>query len=249
MMNDQPDASREARQEKDSAAMARAAELGREHAEAEITPYGDLEDAGSALLMTDLGRPSPPTRITRPGWPCWTPTREHAKPPALAGARPTRNPRQADRTVRDRETRPKDMWLMTIDRDETQARTSVSSRSRAPFGWYGAKARLALHVVALAADIPHRVCTEPYAGSAAVLFAKPRAPVEIINDLDGQVVNFFRVLRDHPAELARACQQAALAADLDGLIHLMPSPPRQCPGRAHGEVKPNERHARWFTSV
>jgi hypothetical protein len=68
MMNDQPDASREARQEKDSAAMARAAELGREHAEAEITPYGDLEDAGSALLMTDLGQTEPtdanhPTRL------------------------------------------------------------------------------------------------------------------------------------------------------------------------------------------
>jgi len=51
------------------------------------------------------------------------------------------------------------------------------------------------------------VYVEPYAGSAAVLFAKPRVPAEIINDLDGQVVNFFRLLRDHPAELAgrRGC--------------------------------------------
>ena len=38
------------------------------------------------------------------------------------------------------------------------------------------------------------------------LFAKPRVPVEIINDIDGQVVNFFRMLRDHPGALARACQ-------------------------------------------
>ena len=51
-----------------------------------------------------------------------------------------------------------------------------------------------------------RVYVEPYAGSAAVLFAKPRVPVEIINDIDGQVVNFFRMLRDHPGALARACQ-------------------------------------------
>jgi DNA adenine methylase len=41
-------------------------------------------------------------------------------------------------------------------------------------------------------------------GSAAVLFAKPPSPTEILNDLDGQVVNFFTVLRDRPAELARA---------------------------------------------
>jgi DNA adenine methylase len=91
-------------------------------------------------------------------------------------------------------------------RDETQTRALVPSRARAPFGWYGSKARLAPHIVALAASIPHRVYIEPYAGSAAVLFAKPRAPVEIINDIDGQVVHFFRMLRDRPAELARACQ-------------------------------------------
>jgi DNA adenine methylase len=41
-------------------------------------------------------------------------------------------------------------------------------------------------------------------GSAAVLFAKPPSPTEVLNDLDGQVVNFFRILRNQPAELARA---------------------------------------------
>jgi hypothetical protein len=84
---------------------------------------------------------------------------------------------------------------------------------RAAFGWYGSKARLAPEVAALASGIPHRVYVEAYAGSAAVLFAKPRAQVEIINDLDGQVVNFFRVLRDRPAELARACQLTPYSRD------------------------------------
>ncbi|MGH3225472.1 MAG: DNA adenine methylase [Streptosporangiaceae bacterium] len=85
--------------------------------------------------------------------------------------------------------------------------------ARAAFGWYGSKARLAPKIAAMAEGIPHRVYVEPYAGSAAVLFAKPRAPVEIINDLDGQVVNFFRVLRDHPAALARACQLTPYSRD------------------------------------
>ena len=61
-------------------------------------------------------------------------------------------------------------------------------------------------MAALTADISLRVYIEPAAGSAAVLFRKPRAPVEIINDIDGAVVNFFRVPRDRPAELARACR-------------------------------------------
>jgi DNA adenine methylase len=42
---------------------------------------------------------------------------------------------------------------------------------------------------------------EPFAGSAAVLLNRPPSPVETYNDLDGEVVNFFRVLRDHKDEL------------------------------------------------
>lgn len=76
---------------------------------------------------------------------------------------------------------------------------TVSPPGRQPFGWYGSKVRLAPRILFLIASIPRRVYVEPYAGSAAVLFGKPRSPVEIINDIDDQVVNFFRVLRDHPS--------------------------------------------------
>jgi DNA adenine methylase len=44
---------------------------------------------------------------------------------------------------------------------------------------------------------PHRVYTEPYGGAASVLMRKPRARlVEVYNDLDGEIVNLFRLLRD-----------------------------------------------------
>lgn len=43
---------------------------------------------------------------------------------------------------------------------------------------------------------PHTCYCEPFAGGAALLFAKPPSPVEILNDLDQGVVGFFRVLRD-----------------------------------------------------
>jgi DNA adenine methylase len=89
----------------------------------------------------------------------------------------------------------------------------VAAGGRAPFGWYGSKARLAPLIAGLAAAIPHRAYIEPYAGSAAVLFRKPRSPVEVINDLDGGVVNFFRVLRDHGPDLARACQLTPYARE------------------------------------
>jgi DNA adenine methylase len=44
---------------------------------------------------------------------------------------------------------------------------------------------------------------EPCGGAASVLLQKPRSPLETYNDLDGNVVNFFRVLRDRPDELIR----------------------------------------------
>jgi len=75
---------------------------------------------------------------------------------------------------------------------------------RPPFPYYGSKGRLAPIVADLLPT--HRVYVEPFAGSAAVLFAKSRAPHEVIVDLDSNVTTFFRMLRDQPQELARLVQ-------------------------------------------
>jgi len=71
-----------------------------------------------------------------------------------------------------------------------------------PFGWYGGKYS---HLDWLLPLLPQ--CThycEPFGGSAAVLLNREPSPVETYNDLDGEVANFFRILRDKPAELMRA---------------------------------------------
>lgn len=73
---------------------------------------------------------------------------------------------------------------------------------RTPLTYYGGKQQLANRIVALMPA--HRVYLEPFCGGAAVLFAKPRAQRETLNDLDGAVVRFWRALRDNPDELARA---------------------------------------------
>lgn len=49
----------------------------------------------------------------------------------------------------------------------------------------------------------HRVYVESFGGGASVLINKPVAELEVYNDLSGDAVNFFRVLRDQPAALIR----------------------------------------------
>lgn len=73
---------------------------------------------------------------------------------------------------------------------------------RPPFAYYGGKTTLAPKIAELLPEHDHYV--EPFAGSLAVLLAKEPAGWETVNDLDGDLVNFWRVLRDRPDELERA---------------------------------------------
>src|SRR5207237_10102731 len=70
------------------------------------------------------------------------------------------------------------------------------------FGWYGGKFNHLDWLLPLLPDC-HHYC-EPFAGSAAVLLNRPPSPVETYNDLDGEVVNFFRVLREQKEDLLQA---------------------------------------------
>lgn len=74
---------------------------------------------------------------------------------------------------------------------------------RPPFIYYGGKQRVAAAIAALLPE--HRHYVEPFAGSLAVLLAKPVARMETVNDLDGDLMVFWRVLRDRPDELQRVC--------------------------------------------
>jgi DNA adenine methylase len=72
-----------------------------------------------------------------------------------------------------------------------------------PVPYFGGKMRTGPAIAALLPAHTHYV--EPYAGSLAVLFAKQPSVHETVNDLDQALVTFWRVLRERPDELARAC--------------------------------------------
>lgn len=70
------------------------------------------------------------------------------------------------------------------------------------FGWYGGKFS---HLDWLLPLLPeaHHYC-EPFSGSAAVLLNRAPSAVETYNDIDGEVVNFFKVLRESQDDLIQA---------------------------------------------
>jgi DNA adenine methylase len=80
----------------------------------------------------------------------------------------------------------------------------VTAALKPPVPYFGSKARIADRIVDLLPEHGHYV--EPYCGGLSVLLAKRPAAMETVNDLDGDLVCFWRVLRDRPEDLVRACE-------------------------------------------
>jgi len=65
--------------------------------------------------------------------------------------------------------------------------------------WIGGKRRLAKHLLPLFPD--HQCYIEPFAGAAALYFMKEPSKAEVINDINGDMVNLYRVVKHHLEEL------------------------------------------------
>jgi DNA adenine methylase len=88
---------------------------------------------------------------------------------------------------------------------------AVAELTRPVLRYHGGKWILAPWIIS---QFPsHRVYVEPFGGAASVLLQKQRSYAEIYNDLDGEIVNLFRVVRDHGDELKRRLVLTPFARD------------------------------------
>lgn len=108
-----------------------------------------------------------------------------------------------------------------------------------PFPWYGGKEALAPYLLTLLPT--HDVYCEVFGGSAALLFAKPPSKLEIYNDIDSGLVNFFRVLRNREQ-----------IQELQRLLDLTPYSREEyyeCLATWKDTDDPIEQARRWYTVV
>lgn len=89
----------------------------------------------------------------------------------------------------------------------------MTAVTRPALRYHGGKFRLAPWILQFFP--PHACYVEPFGGAAGVLLQKSRAYAEVYNDLDGDIVNFFRVLRDPVLrqDLIEACRLTPYARD------------------------------------
>lgn len=71
---------------------------------------------------------------------------------------------------------------------------------KTPISYYGGKQNLVDEILPLVPK--HKLYVEPFLGGGAVFFAKPKSSAEVINDIDGRVTNFYRVIQTKYDELA-----------------------------------------------
>jgi len=80
----------------------------------------------------------------------------------------------------------------------------TKTRVKPAFAWPGGKSWALKYILP---NIPEHICyCEPFAGGLAVLLAKERSKIEVVNDISRDIINFYRCVRFHSRELLRELQ-------------------------------------------
>ena len=97
----------------------------------------------------------------------------------------------------------------------------VSSKPQPLIPWMGGKRRLAKHLLPLFPE--HSCYVEPFAGGAALFFLRPQpAKVEVLNDINGQLVNLYRVVQHHFDEFVRQFEWTLTSREVFARLQSVP---------------------------
>lgn len=112
---------------------------------------------------------------------------------------------------------------------------------RSPIVWFGGKGILASRIVRLLEEVPHTSYVEPFGGGASVLLAKKPVGLEVYNDLDAGLYNFFSVISD--PDLFEAFYRRVSAMPYSRRIH------GECRAKWRRERNRVKAAAMWFVAI
>lgn len=95
--------------------------------------------------------------------------------------------------------------------------------SRPIIPWIGGKRRLAKHLLPLFGA--HQCYVEPFCGAAALFFMKAPAKAEVINDINGDLINLYRVVQHHLDEFVRQFRWSLVSRQLWQWLNVTPTQP------------------------
>jgi DNA adenine methylase len=100
-----------------------------------------------------------------------------------------------------------------------------------PFRWVGGKSRFRKQIIPL---IPNHSCyVELFAGAAWVLFGKPPSDVEVLNDIDNDLITFFKVIKEKPEKLIESFEWELVSRSEFNRLAALPSDQLSDVQRAH----------------
>lgn len=80
--------------------------------------------------------------------------------------------------------------------------------------WPGGKRRLAKKLIPIITSRPHTCYVEEFAGGGSMFFLRDPASVEVLNDLNGELINLYRVVKHHLEEFLRQFKNAMVSRQL-----------------------------------
>lgn len=87
--------------------------------------------------------------------------------------------------------------------------------------WIGGKRRLAKHILPLFPE--HQCYVEPFCGAAALYFMKEQAGTEVINDINGELVNLYRVVKHRLEEFIRQFEWVLTSREIFKWLQITPA--------------------------
>jgi DNA adenine methylase len=88
----------------------------------------------------------------------------------------------------------------------------VKKNLTAPFGWIGGKSKLASEIVEMISS--HKLYVEVFGGALNILYSKSKSKIEVVNDINSNLINLHRAIRNNPRTLSMFLNQLLISREL-----------------------------------